>query len=111
AIRISRKQFLLSLPFASLLPQGCDRVAEVAEITPEGLTKIKVGYTGMTCEAPIFVAMEKGFFAEQGIEAEKVKVEWTQFKDVLGLGGFHLGQQPVMMFLKPIEEGLDVKMT
>lgn len=111
AIRISRKQFLLSLPFASLLPQGCERGTEVAEITPEGLTKIKVGYMGITCEAPIFVAMEKGFFAEEGIAAEKVKVEWTQFKDVLGLGGFHLGQQPVMMFLKPIEEGLDVKMT
>lgn len=40
-----------------------------------------------------------------------MKVEWTQFKDVLALGGFHIGHQPVMMFLKPIEQGLDVKMT
>lgn len=108
---ISRKTFLLSLPFASFLGQGCKRAPELAETTPEGLTKIKVGYMGITCEAPLFVAMEKGFFKEEGIAAEKVRVEWTQFKDVLGLGGFHLGQQPVMMFLKPIEEGLDVKMT
>src|SRR5690606_20025342 len=32
-------------------------------------------------------------------------------KDILGLGGFHVAHQPVMMFLKPIEQGLDVKMT
>lgn len=111
ATRISRKKFLLSLPFAPLLAQGCKKGPEIAEITPEGLTKIKVGFMGITCEAPLFVAMENGFFTEQGIEVEKVRVEWSQFKDIIGLGGFHIGQQPVMMFLKPIEEGLDVKMT
>ncbi len=109
--RISRKNFLLSLPFASLLAQGCKRGTEIAEITPDGLTKIKVGYMGITCEAPIFVALEHGFFEEEGLAVEKVRVEWSQFKDVLGLGGIHMGQQPVMMFLKPIEEGLDVKLT
>lgn len=108
---ISRKEFLLSLPLASALIAGCRKGGAKAEISADGRKIVKVGYMGITCEAPIFVAIEKGFFEEQGIVAEKVKVEWTQFKDVLNLGGFHLGQQPVMMFLKPIEEGLNVKMT
>ncbi|GEP45763.1 hypothetical protein BGE01nite_50540 [Brevifollis gellanilyticus] len=82
-----------------------------AEVTADGLMKVKLGYMGLTCEAPLFMAMELGFFKEQGIEVEKMKVEWTQFKDVINLGGIHIGQQPVMMFLKPIQEGLNIKMT
>lgn len=57
------------------------------------------------------MAQELGFFAAERVEVEMVRCEWTQFKDLLGLGEIHMGQQPVMMFLKPIEEGLDVKMT
>lgn len=83
----------------------------MAETTADGLTKIKIGYIGLTCEAPLFVAKEQGFFKEFGLEAEMVKCEWSQFKDVLGLGGFHVAHQPVMAYLKPIEQGMDVKMT
>ena len=35
--------------------------------------KVRVGYIGLTCEAPIFSAVEKGFFKEEGLEAELVK--------------------------------------
>lgn len=108
---LTRKDFLLSLPLLSTVLAGCKRTPQVVEKTADGLYKVKIGYMGITCEAPLFVAMENGYFKDEGIEVEKMKVEWTQFKDVLGLGGFHMGQQPVMMFLKPIEEGLDVKMT
>lgn len=108
---LTRKEFLLSLPLASLLLPACKKGSERAEVTPDGLTKIKVGYMGITCEAPLFVAMENGFFKDERLAVEMVKVEWSQFKDVLGLGKVHIGHQPVMMFLKPIEEGLDVKMT
>lgn len=108
---ISRKRFLLSLPLASAFLGGCNKNPGAAEVGAGGRPKIKVGFMGITCEAPLFVAMENGFFEEEGLEVEKVRVEWSQFKDVLGLGGFHLGHQPVMMFLKPIEQGLDVKMT
>lgn len=108
--RISRKDFLLSLPLASLVLAGCKKTGD----SPTGAAaqkSIKVGFMGLTCEAPLFVAKENGFFAAEGLEAEMVKCEWTQFKDLLALGKIHLGQQPIIMFLKPIEEGLDVKLT
>jgi len=98
---------LLSTPFWA----GCNKGDGIAETTSDGLIKIKIGYIGLTCEAPLFVAKEQGFFKEFGLEPEMVKCEWSQFKDVLGLGGFHIAHQPVMMFLKPIEQGMDVKMT
>src|SRR5438067_103618 len=73
--------------------------------------KVRVGYIGLTCEAPIFTAVEKGFFKEEGLEVSLVKCEWANYKDVLALGGFDITHHLVMYFLKPIEQGLDVKFT
>lgn len=73
--------------------------------------KIRVGYVGLTCEAPIFTAVEKGFFKEEGLEVELVKCDWKNYKDVLALGGYDVTHHLVMYFLKPIEQGLDVKFT
>lgn len=73
--------------------------------------KIRVGYIGLTCEAPIFSAVENGFFKEEGLQVEMVKCEWANYKDVLALGGFDITHHLVMYFLKPIEQGLDVKFT
>ena len=75
------------------------------------LTKIRVGYIGITCEAPIFCAVENGFFKEEGLDPELVKCEWSKYKDVLALGGFDITHHLIMYLLKPIEQGLDVKFT
>src|SRR5216117_651906 len=73
--------------------------------------KVRVGYIGLTCEAPIFTAVEKGFFKEEGLEVSLVKCDWKNYKDVLALGRFDVTHHLVMYFLKPIEQGLDVKFT
>ena len=71
--------------------------------------KVRVGYIGLTCEAPIFVAVEKGFFKEEGLEVELVKCNWAAYKDALALGSFDITHHLTMLFLKPIEQGLDVR--
>src|SRR2546430_17694014 len=73
--------------------------------------KIRVGYIGLTCEAPIFSAVENGYFKEEGLDVELVRCQWSQYKDVLALGGFDITHHLAMYFLKPIELGLDVKFT
>jgi len=75
------------------------------------LTKVRVGYIGITCEAPIFSAVENGFFKDEGLDVELVKCEWSKYKDVLALGGFDVTHHLIMYLLKPIEQGLDVKFT
>jgi NitT/TauT family transport system substrate-binding protein len=105
-----RRTFLFTTAAGLLLP-GCNKDSGPAEKTADGLTKIKVGYIGITCEAPIFSAVENGFFKEEKLEVELVKCEWSKYKDVLALGGFDVTHHLIMMFLKPIEQGLDVKMT
>src|SRR6478752_130859 len=88
---------------------GCGKGSGAAE--QSNSNKIRVGYIGLTCEAPIFTAVEKGFFKDEGLEVELVKCQWSQYKDVLALGGYDITHHLVMYFLKPIEQGLDVKFT
>src|SRR6267154_2125572 len=47
----------------ALLLTGCRKNA-----TSGASNKIRVGYIGLTCEAPIFTAVEKGFFKEEGLD-------------------------------------------
>ena len=92
---------------ASLLA-GCKKNAD----TPSGgSARVRVGYIGLTCEAPIFSAYENGFFKEEGLDVTLVKCEWANYKDVLALGGFDVTHHLIMYFLKPVEQGLDVKFT
>ena len=78
---------------------------------PADTGKVRVGYIGLTCEAPIFTAVEKGYFKEEGLDVSLVKCDWKNYKDVLALGGYDITHHLVMYFLKPIEQGLDVKFT
>src|SRR5215210_4841729 len=91
-----------------LFVNGCQKGSETATVDSN---KIRVGYVGITCEAPIFSAVEKGFFKEEGLEVELVKCDWATYKDALALGQFDITHHLVMYFLKPLEQGLDVKFT
>jgi NitT/TauT family transport system substrate-binding protein len=101
-IRFSTAIALCGLAFA-----GCNKNST----SPAASNRVRVGYIGLTCEAPIFTAVEKGFFKEEGLDVSLVKCEWANYKDVLALGGFDITHHLVMYFLKPIEQGLDVKFT
>jgi NitT/TauT family transport system substrate-binding protein len=101
-------RFIPLVVVCSLFVTGCGK--RDANSTSKS-NKIRVGYVGITCEAPIFSAVENGFFREEGLEVEMVKCEWANYKDVLALGGFDITHHLVMYFLKPIEQGLDIKFT
>jgi NitT/TauT family transport system substrate-binding protein len=90
---------------------GCNKPETESSVPQRNLTKIRVGYIGITCEAPIFCAIENGFFKDEGLDVELVKCEWSKYKDVLALGGFDITHHLIMYLLKPIEQGLDVKFT
>ena len=97
------KRLVVSAALIALLLAGSNHC-----VTAES-KKVRIGYIGLTCEAPIFTAYEKGFFKEEGLEPELVKCAWANYKDNLALGSYDITHHLVMYFLKPIEQGLDVR--
>ena len=93
----------------AMLSAGCNKGSD--RTGTGGRTKLTIAYLGLTCEAPIFVAYEKEFYGEEGLEAELVRTDWDGLREGLGLGKFDANHTLVMYLLKPIEQGLDVKMT
>ena len=73
--------------------------------------KLKVAYLGLTCEAPIFAALEKGFFKAEGLDVELVRTDWDGLRDGLGQGRFDANHTLIMYLLGPLELGMDVKIT
>ena len=99
---------LLGASCIGLMTLGC---SGGSDSRTDGSTRIKVCYLGLTCEPPIFVAYEKGFFKEEGLDVELVKSDWDSMRDGLGLGRFQATHHLVMYMVKPMEAGLDVKLT
>src|SRR6476660_7614976 len=103
---MTSKFFLIAITLSLLLVAGCNKKSSS---TVRNSNKVRVGYIGLTCEAPIYAAYEKGFFKEEGLEPELVKCNWATYKDALALGSYDITHHLVMYFLKPIEQGLDVR--
>ena len=105
---MTNKKLIITVTLSVLLLCACNKTSDSAI---DESNKVRVGYVGLTCEAPIFTAVEKGFFKEEGLDVSLVKCDWKNYKDVLALGGYDVTHHLVMYFLKPIEQGLDVKFT
>jgi ABC-type nitrate/sulfonate/bicarbonate transport system substrate-binding protein len=83
----SKLKTILTLS-AVILILGYHKTGTTSQFQEGSRTKIRVGYFGFTCEAPIFSAVENGFFKEEELDVELVKCAWSKYKDVLALAGF-----------------------
>jgi NitT/TauT family transport system substrate-binding protein len=103
---MSSTKLIVALGFCALLLGGCNKKSSTTIVNSK---HVRIGYIGLTCEAPLYTAFEKGFFKEEGLEPEFVKCSWAAYKDNLALGSYDITHHLVMYFLKPIEQGLDVR--
>ena len=75
-------------------------------------TKVRVAYGGFSCEAPTLVAYEKGFWRDEGLDVELVKIaDFDATKQGLTLGKIDAAQLMAMSLVKPLEQGLDVRVS
>lgn len=99
---------------ASLLfAAGCSGAKKTNEKTGEqsvNTRQVKVAYYGGTCEAPIYIAYEKGIFKQKGLDVELIKVDSNTLNEGVATGKIDAVQLSPGVF-KPIEQGLDIKIT
>ncbi len=87
------------------LAAGCNSSGNGEEIT-----RIKIGNGGATCEAPLYAAIENGFFKEEGLDAETEFLDFDKTK--VGIASDKVdGVMGNLEWIKPIEQGFNIKYT
>ncbi|MDR0882131.1 MAG: ABC transporter substrate-binding protein [Candidatus Adiutrix sp.] len=72
---------------------------------------IKVGYTGSLCEGPLHIAIEKGFFAEEGLEAEAIRLAPGTNFEAITAGQIDASFGLLATLIQPLSNGLPIKIT
>jgi NitT/TauT family transport system substrate-binding protein len=74
-------------------------------------TKLVLGWGGATCEAPMYTAYHKGFFAAERLDVELYKVTaGYNTSNLLASGKLDGSPGILFVFLKPIEQGADIRL-
>jgi NitT/TauT family transport system substrate-binding protein len=71
---------------------------KIAFTTPAGL-----------CSAPLFIAEDLGFYAEEGLTRDQVRIEGSQLSQLLTMGTIDVASTLVTSLIQPLANGLDVK--
>lgn len=71
---------------------------------------IKIGYGTVLCQAPLQIAIENGYFDEEGLDYEVVKMDGL-VTEYVGSGQVDASYGLVSKFIQPIDNGLDIAMT
>jgi len=72
---------------------------------------LNVGYGGSLCEAPLHIAYEKGFFQEEGLEIELIKLPSGTAFDALTAGRIDACFALLAAIIQPLSNGLPAKIT
>lgn len=106
---------LIGLLGTSLIVSGCGQKADKNTKTgtqgKAAAKTIRLGHFGAICEAPLFIAYEKGFFKNEGLNVELVKGDYETNKEGLATGKIDATDGVLNQWLKPTEQGLDLKFT
>ncbi|MDR3248418.1 MAG: ABC transporter substrate-binding protein [Treponema sp.] len=98
---------LLATLTGALSFAGGKKQAPVAE--EDYTIKIGVGVTAGLCSAPFFVAREYGYYQEEGLKWEEVKIDTGQGPQLLTTGQIDVTNNLLATLVQPIANGLDIK--
>ena len=101
--------FAVVLILAALTFSDCNKSSTSR---PAASNKVRVGYIGLTCEAPIFAAIEKGFFKKYGIDITGVLTSQgggTSVRNTLA-GDLPYGEVALSAAVEAIKNGISVRL-
>ena len=72
---------------------------------------LRIAYSPSLCQAPLHIAVEKGFFADEGIDPENIQIDAAHVQEAVGADQVDAGFGLIGKFLQPVENGLPIKFT
>ncbi|WP_058302292.1 ABC transporter substrate-binding protein [Gorillibacterium timonense] len=70
---------------------------------------LQIGFGGGLCEAALHIAIEKGFFAEEGLKYTTTKVDSTTSLELISTKKIDASFGLLAKMIQPIENGLDIQ--
>jgi len=105
-----KKCFIVLLAACIALSGVYARGSRQAEVSGEEyVLKIGLPVTGGLCEAPFYIAIEKGFYAEEGLKWKEFKMDSGTAMNHLTTGQIDVTNNLLATLIQPIANGLDVK--
>lgn len=106
-----RTLFLVIVTTVSVIT-GCGTIQETngQEEANQEEYVVKIGYSAALCHAPIHIAIENGYFEEEGLKFEAIAMEGV-ITEAVGSGQVDAGFGLVGKFIQPLENGLPMKLT
>jgi NitT/TauT family transport system substrate-binding protein len=98
----------------TLLAAGLIVSALILFLPPAGaqeLKKIKVGIAGSLCEGPTHIALEKGFFKDEGLDAELLRLAPGANFEAITAGSIDASFGLLATLIQPLSNGLPIKIT
>ena len=92
----------------------CSSAVAAEPVVTGALKPIKLGwFPNATCLAPVAAAQKLGFFAKHGLDVELINFAGTtdQLLEALSTGKADASVGMALRWLKPLEQGFDVKLT
>jgi ABC-type nitrate/sulfonate/bicarbonate transport system substrate-binding protein len=79
---------------------------------PKRRADIRIGWSGASCEAATYVAYLNGFFAREGLDVELIRLgDPLAAPAAIRSGAVDAVSSLLYLWLKPIEDGLDARLT
>lgn len=72
---------------------------------------LRIGYGGNLCEAPLHIAVEKGFFEAEGLKVELIKLAPGTTFDAVTANQIDAGFSLLASLIQPLSNGLPIKIT
>ncbi|CUH97026.1 putative secreted protein [Propionispora sp. 2/2-37] len=107
-MKVRKKMALIAVTvIASLLLTSCGQkpVAKTEDFV------LKIGYSGSLCEAPVHMAVEKGYFAEEGLKVDLIKLAPGTSFEAITAGKIDASFGLLASLMQPLSNGLPIKVT
>lgn len=101
----------LSLTACGGSSSNSDASAAADSTSDSGVTHLRLAYHGSLCGAPLYIAQENGFFADENLEVEQVTVDAAHVAEAVGSDQVDVGMGLIGKMLQPLENGLPIKFT
>ena len=102
---------LIGMLFCTLVLTACAKTTAPSTAAKPDDYVVKIGYSGSLCEAPIHVAAAKGFFEQEGLKVDLIKLAPGTAFEAVTAGKTDAGFGLLASLIQPLSNGLPIRIT